>query len=131
MVMEEHEQPPASIREASAPQVAERPLWELSRDEQRVLIITFVGGLTSIVAGVCIVGGAIALVRGLRAIHYPPGWLLFWAAAYIFAMAYITSCFRGWRRRPWPGYVLIGSLLVLVTFAIFLLALIGMAAGIH
>lgn len=61
MVMEDNEQPPAPVTEASAPQVVERPLWELSRDEKRVLIITFVGGLASIVAGACFIGGAIAM----------------------------------------------------------------------
>ena len=51
--MEDDEQPSATSTAASAPQVAERPLWDLNREEQRVLIITFVGGLASIVAGVC------------------------------------------------------------------------------
>ena len=68
----DNQEQPAPTSEASAPKVAERPLWELSRDEQCVLIITFVGGLASIVAGVCVVGGAIALVRGLRALDFPP-----------------------------------------------------------
>jgi len=64
--MEDNEQPPAPITEASAPEVVERPLWPLSRDEQRVLIITFVGGLASIVAGACVIGGAIAMTRYLK-----------------------------------------------------------------
>ena len=84
MVMEDDEQPPGPITEASAPQVVERPLWKLSRDEQRILIITFVGGLASIVAGVCVVGGAIALGRGLRAIHVPLYVLVFFTAVYSF-----------------------------------------------
>lgn len=67
MVMEDdNEQPPAPIRQASAPLAVERPLWEMSRDEQRLLIITFVGGLASIVAGACVIGGPIALVRALN-----------------------------------------------------------------
>ena len=41
----------------------ERPLWQLSRDEQRALIITFIGGLASIIAGAVVVGGAIALAH--------------------------------------------------------------------
>jgi hypothetical protein len=65
MVMEDNEQPSASIVEASAPQVAQRSLWDLSRDEQRILIITFVGGLASIVVDACVIGGAIGIARSL------------------------------------------------------------------
>src|SRR5690242_10883018 len=89
--MEDNEQPPAPITEASAPKVVERPLWELSRDEQRILIITFVGGLASIVAGVCVVGGAIALVRGLRALHYPLWLVAVLTAVYIFALVWVVN----------------------------------------
>ena len=42
---------------------AERPLWQLSRDEQRALIITFVGGLASILVGAVVIGGAVALAH--------------------------------------------------------------------
>jgi hypothetical protein len=45
------------------PTNAERPLWSLSRDEQRLLMITFVGGLGSIVAGAGMIGVAIVLAR--------------------------------------------------------------------
>jgi hypothetical protein len=41
----------------------ERPLWTLTIDERRILLITFVGGLGSIVIGACILGGAVALAR--------------------------------------------------------------------
>ena len=129
MVMEDNEQSAAPITEASAPQVAERPLWVLSRDEQRVLIITFAGGLASIVAGVGVVGGAIALVRGLRAIQFPLGYQIFFTTAYIF-LAILGVSFRR-RLRPLPRALLILWLALCVGLSIWLLALIGVAAGIH
>ena len=42
---------------------AERSVWSLSRDEQRMLLITFAGGLGSIIAGVLFVGAALAVIR--------------------------------------------------------------------
>ena len=45
----------------------ERPLWVLTRDEQRLLWITFAGGFASIVAGAACIGVAISLAR---ASHY-------------------------------------------------------------
>jgi hypothetical protein len=44
----------------------DRPVWQLSRDEQRVLLITFVGGLGAIVIGAAIIGLALALARAGR-----------------------------------------------------------------
>jgi hypothetical protein len=135
MVMEDNEQPPAPITEASAPQVAERPLWVLSRDEQRVLAITFVGGLASIVAGVCIVGGALALVRGLKALHYTLGILILLTALCIVAVLWDVYYHHAIRRMPDPEprsrMVLIELPVIYAVFSILLLAWIGLAAGIH
>jgi hypothetical protein len=44
----------------------DKRLWELSRDEQRLLLITFAGGLASIVVGAVMVGGSIALAQYWR-----------------------------------------------------------------
>ena len=41
----------------------ERRLWELSLDEKRILLVTFLGGVASIVVGAAIVGAGIALAR--------------------------------------------------------------------
>lgn len=41
----------------------ESELWELSADEKRLLLITFVGGLASIVLGAVMIGAALALTR--------------------------------------------------------------------
>jgi hypothetical protein len=61
--MTEQPQPP--------PAPEQRPLWKLDRGEQRVLFVTFVGGVASIVVA-AMVGGAIALghvYRNLNARH--------------------------------------------------------------
>jgi hypothetical protein len=41
----------------------DRSLWELSHDGQRLLLITFAGGLASIVVGAVMIGGSIALAH--------------------------------------------------------------------
>ena len=110
MVMEDNEQPPAPITEASAPEAVERPLWELSRDEQRLLIITFVGGLASIVAGACVIGGAIALVRALKPTHFLLGSLAFGTAVYIVIVVLVAKA-RLRRRLAGPRAALIVWLL--------------------
>jgi hypothetical protein len=55
--------PPTTEKPDQAQAPGERSSWRLNRDEQRTLIITFVGGLGSIVAAACFIGGAIALAR--------------------------------------------------------------------
>jgi len=86
MAFEDNEQLPAPIPEASAPKVAERSLWKLSRDEQRILMITFVGGLASIVVGACVIGGLIALARALKAARLPLDYLAIVTPMYIFGV---------------------------------------------
>jgi hypothetical protein len=54
----------------------DRPLWDLSRAEQRILWITFVGGLASVVIGVGVVGGALALARAVSRFESTWGLLL-------------------------------------------------------
>jgi hypothetical protein len=135
MVMEENEQPPAPTTEASAPQGVERPLWVLSREDQRLFVITFVGGVASIVVGACVIGGAIALVRGIKATHFSLVVLIGFTAVYTVA---VVSSFYDRRRLariglrlPRSRVVLIAQLLLYVVFSVLLLAWIGFAAGIH
>jgi hypothetical protein len=129
MVMEDNEQLPALTVEASVPRVVERPVWVLSRDEQRVLIITFVGGLASIIAGACVIGVAIAVARYVRVSHYPLIAQLSWTGLYILFVAVLIL----YRRRSGtiPPWIYSALLLLLVPAGEFLLAWIGMAAGIH
>lgn len=116
----------------------ERPLWKLDRNEQRILVITFVGGLASIIVGAAVVGVAIALAHRAER----PGVSLAGLAAYsasavvlfAFWVAYVRWGFRGMPGRPldlWPVSsrfgVLVGALLV----ASVVLTWIGIAAGIH
>lgn len=41
----------------------ERPVWALSREDQRLLWVTFIGGVASFIVGAVIIGVAIALAR--------------------------------------------------------------------
>jgi hypothetical protein len=54
------------MTDGDKPASQDRPLWSLSRDEQRILAITFVGGLASIILAAGIIGAAIALGRWFR-----------------------------------------------------------------
>jgi hypothetical protein len=85
MDTEDNEQPPDGIMAAP-----ERPLWEFSRDEGRVLIVTFVGGLASIVVGASVIGGAIALVRALKPTHSLLVFLIFITTVYIFVVVLVA-----------------------------------------
>jgi len=51
------------MADENKPTDEDRPLWSLSRDEQRILAITFVGGLASIIIGAAVIGASIALAR--------------------------------------------------------------------
>ncbi len=140
MVMEDNEQPLAPIMGASAPQVVERPLWVLSRDEQRVLIITFVGGLASIVAGAIFIAAAIALGRIYG--HWNPS--LPWSAGGLLALLIVGFLAGPLTRQAFrdkqPGkpfanalrrlaQVVLGTVFLIIVLQV--LALIGLAAGLH
>ena len=119
----------------------ERPLWKLNRDEQRVLLITFVGGLASIIAAAVIIGSAIAIARyersfnsstGLAAGTIATGGFAIWS---IYELLSPPSPELLPSRRP-KG--LAGRLVVLYmftltapTFCILILTWIGIAAGVH
>ena len=128
--MEENEQPPAPVMEASASQVTERPLWEFNRDEGRVFIITLVGGFASIVVGASTIGGAIALARALKPTHSLLVFLIIVTAVYIIVVALVAIAWNHWRR-PGPKAALIFWLLAWAGLSILLLVWIGLAAGIH
>jgi hypothetical protein len=120
----------------------ERSLWQLGRDEQRVLIITFVGGLASIVAAAVVVGGAIALAHyeqegnSLSALAGGTGLAVLLVAL---SAAVVLLTFRpdGVNRSEKLIVTVLGGmyLIVLIPLALELCLLvltwIGIAAGIH
>jgi hypothetical protein len=58
---------PSTREQPRAPTPGERPLWDLSRDEQRALTITFIGGLSSIILSAVVIGAAISLAHVIAA----------------------------------------------------------------
>jgi hypothetical protein len=124
--------PPATEQPQSAQAPEEQSLWRLNRDEQRTLIITFIGGLASIVAAACVLGGAIALDRWIA--HNNHGHIDWRGEAVTSAILVLGGGFvlyfvRGpnmSKRWNWTVTVVYGLLLALV-----LLLWIGLAAGIH
>jgi K+-transporting ATPase A subunit len=116
------------------------PWWVLTREEQRSLAITFVGGLGSIVVAACVIGGAVALARSVAPPHPKPADFGNLAAltAFVLVGALVTFWYlRRLRRRKGGGWRLLSWLWVVYAafFVLFLvmllLAWIGLAAGIH
>ena len=122
---------------------AERTLWQLSRDEQRVLIITFAGGLASILVGAVVLGGAVALAHyeetgnSLSSLAFGTGL----AVALTALCTAVVLIMARLRRRGRRGEQLIATvlgvmyLILLMPLALLLcliiLTWIGIAAGIH
>ena len=78
---------PAPEGQPSAPAPEERPIWKLDRSEQRILLITFVGGVASIVVAAGIIGGAIANARRLNNFpHKTELWIAIGSYAAVFAV---------------------------------------------
>jgi hypothetical protein len=108
----------------------ERRLWELSLDEKRILLVTFLGGVASIVVGAALIGVAIALARSqLRMPRNLIGMAIALPCA-IFGVWYVG--------RPYSRRVLIGRnpwmRAVAVAFfalaSVFILFWVGIAAGV-
>lgn len=103
----------------------ERPLWVLSADEKRMLLITFVGGLASIVIGAAMIGSAIAYARwpAANSILVPT---LAGAAVALFLYSLII------RRSRFPSWLKWGmTIMAALLLGTALLSFVGIAAGIH
>jgi hypothetical protein len=111
--------------------LGDRPFWSMNRDEQRLLWITFLGGLGSIVIGAGIVGLSIALARSTFRQHPRPVTILFFAGVCVIYGMLIgirnDPGFRAGGRRRILGNV--ASVVFAIGFAVFFLALMGVAAG--
>lgn len=126
---------------AMADDEQERPLWKLSRDEQRVLFITFIGGLASVIAAAVIIGLALAIARYERGVSSLPELAAYTVATGVFAVLgiYLLLSPRPPTLLP-PGRAkrLVKTLIILyiftltvAAFCVFILTWIGIAAGIH
>jgi hypothetical protein len=128
------EEPPPTAREPAPSAATERRLWDLTRDEQRLLWITvagtFVGGLASIIGGACVIAGAIAIARNAR--HHPErgleptGLILLLGALLLLALRR-----KRWSDTPVLNRVMRYAAVALwsILAAIVLLVWIGTAAG--
>jgi hypothetical protein len=115
----------------------------LDRSEQRVMFITVVGGLASIILGAVILGGALALAHAIKT--HPDGaeyaqtlFALITLGAGVILLSYIY--FRRFRGRPikgsldlWrhsPLVIRAAAVTVWLVLCVYLLALLGIAAGV-
>lgn len=110
--------------ETAGSKPAERSVWSLSRDEQRLLWITFAGGLGSILAGVLLVGSAIAFDRDVNQESKVPHAVLVLDA--FFTLSFILMIIAGYRRGQRWRIALYGF-----GFAYCMMIWLGLAAGIH
>jgi hypothetical protein len=109
--------------------------WSLTRDEQRLLWITFAGGLGSIVVGAGVIGGALALTRSIR--PQLPEFAILTLVSVVVVTALILRLVRTFRRtmvkpRLWEvrfvRFTPVG--LFGVTLCVYALTGIGLAAGV-
>ena len=118
-----------------APPPEDRPLWKLDRGEQRVLLITFVGGVASIVTAACVIGGAIAADRALaRVQHGHINWVTEATDTGILLVIGVGTLFLTRRRHRTKGMNWIPAYAAVIyglLLAFSLLIWIGLAAGIH
>jgi hypothetical protein len=110
----------------------ERPVWKLNDDEKRTLMITFVGGGASIVVAAGIVGGAIALGRTLQQKGVSES-LPLKIALGVFVISTplsVVSLYLG-NRRIFLRVAAVATGVSVLGTCVFLLAGIGMLAGLH
>jgi len=130
---------PSRTEKPRAEPVSElRSIWKLSHDEQRILIVTFVGGLGSIIVAACIIGGAIAFARTQRAagLNWWIGFTGFWLVMGVVWLVVVREL-----RRPdntsgrvdagFRAAARVGLAVWCAVAAITLMVWIGVAAGIH
>ena len=121
----------AARARSEEPAVPAESLWKLSPADWRLLIITFAGGLGSLVAAAGIIGGAIALARYQKSTGGLIGLVMVTAVMLLMFPAVVV-----YMRRPPPedGWdirfrrIVIGVVVFSIVFV--LLAWIGLAAGI-
>lgn len=111
-----------------------KPRWQFTSEEWRLLVITFVGGLGSIVIGAVLIGIAIALSRAMTNGPHTNKPHVLW----VLAVATVFFCGATWLsvrkalRERWTSpfrLTMLGALILVTTS--FVLAWIGLAVGIH
>jgi len=124
------------------PPPGERPVWRLDRDQQRVLFITFVGGVASIVVAAVIVGIAIALahtiIPDLKKTSPVAIDALTLAVTILSVLPLIATFALAARKKPGSPLTFILRRVALVALGIVsaagilaALTLVGAAAGVH
>ena len=120
--MGEDDKPPIAAK------TRERPFWVLDSQEQRLLWITFVGGVASIVVSAAILGVAVALARWFVARNTSTfAWINL--VFLLVCGSFLTFLMIRWRIVPrrWLRWV---AAIFFLIFATVILVWIGIAAGV-
>jgi hypothetical protein len=111
------------------------PRWPLEPEENRFLVITFIGGVGAFIVGAGFVGGAIALARLVQRAKLP-----WWAWLLLAIFTVITGVMTGmqfherrWQKTSDPDEIggaltQLGSYVLIFTLAV--LMWVGLAAGV-
>ena len=123
------------------PSTREKSHWAPTPEDWRLLLITVLGGLGSIVIGAAIVGAAIGFAKAQHVTDQPSTLMLYPLTVFgVMVFGALGFFWLGWhglkQGRPVFGWVFIAlSVLAGVpggfAFAVLALALIGTKAGIH
>lgn len=109
----------------------EKPRWKPSPEEWRLLVITFVGGLASIVVGAGLIGAALVLGRGAAAQATTSFYWWWLGAATLVAWgglaAFAWASTRGINR----SMMIVVAALSGLFASLLTLTWIGIAAGVH
>jgi hypothetical protein len=120
------------MTDGEEPTGGDRPVWSLSRDEQRTLAITFVGGLASIIIGAGVIGASIALGRWVE--HQNLRWLAHGgAAAWGSVVSGLLGALGGLAglRKDAPLSSRVFGWIAASIGVFLLLVIVGVGAGIH
>ena len=107
----------------------EKSRWELTPEEWRTLVITFIGGLASIVVGACVIGAALAFSRWWNHGNTIKNWpVSVWLT--ISCPAASAVIFYFWKKNK-KQRLLFGLMVLNVLLStLILLVWIGIAAGV-
>jgi uncharacterized membrane protein len=137
--------PSAAQKPRGEPESGDRSIWDLNRDEQRIMMITVVGGLASIILGAFILGMAIGLVRLMNAHPHASTYVVDIIGFALFGvfMVSVVSIFAAVRkirsgkvvhsRSPWqvfPRTTQVSAVVLVLLVCLVVLAVLGVAAAI-
>ena len=113
-----------------------RPVWKLSQDDKRLLFITAAGGLAANIGLVLVVGLGLVVLHETNRYQHAINKYFFLVLLAPLILIYPASILvaltpKRWRPRVGVGVVIVLGLVVILPYILWLLVVIGYAAGIR